>query len=143
LLKVEPVVKQLANQYGLVCYDPRAGHVQLPERLASPVMHLSGGGIRTIHNPSRSQVATIVREMASRRTYVVLERLPQHYLQVGWGKEAGMTRHGFAVEYRSGGPDQHFRYETTSLGIVADIFDSYVQGDDESMQRYGWQPYEL
>jgi hypothetical protein len=69
---------------------------------------------------------------------LVLEKGTERYVQVS------PALHGaFGAEYRDGGPDRHFRYETAELSEVIDVFDSYARGDDGWLHRYDWKFFEL
>jgi hypothetical protein len=45
----------------------------------------------------------------------------------------------FAVEYRDGGPERHFRHVTASLGVVKSVFLGFAGSDDGWYDRLTWQ----
>ena len=133
--RVSRDVQELAEREGVVCFDPQRGRVRLPS--AMRLLQLYGGVVEAVTEPSLELVAQAVAQTASARSHLVLERGTELYVQVG------PALHGtFGVEYRDGGPERHFRYETSDLSEVRNIFDSYARGA-EGWRQYGWDRLQL
>ncbi len=49
----------------------------------------------------------------------------------------------FAIEYRDGGPEGHYRCEPVSREQVVDAFQSYGEQDDQWRDMFAWQHLEF
>jgi hypothetical protein len=74
----------------------------------------------------------------------ILEVESQRYIQAGSGPSTGMQgRPGYAVEYRDGSADAHFRFETDDVEAVVAAFEAYARDDPSDKTAHPWQPYAL
>jgi hypothetical protein len=134
--RVRPVVEELAEREGLVCFDPERSLVRLPS--AMRLLQLSGGVVEAVTEPTLEQVAEAVVQTVNAPSFLILEQGTERYVQMS------PALHGtFGVEYRDGGSDRHFLYETGDRSQVKDIFESYARGDDDWRHRYRWEPFQL
>jgi len=133
---VHPVVEELAEREGLACFDPQQSRVRLPS--AMRLLQMYGGLVQAVTEPNVQRVAQAVVQTAHARSHLVLEKGTERYVQVS------PALHGtFGVEYREGGPERHFRFETGDLSEVKDIFESYTRGDDGWRHQHGWTRFQL
>ena len=136
IAQVECFVHELAEREGLVCFDPQERHLRLPSGMR--LLQMSGGAVDASVEPDVERVAQAVVQTASARSHLILEKGTERYVQM-----SPALHNQFGVEYRDGGPDHHFRYETGDLSEVKDIFDRYARGDNSWRDRYSWAPFEL
>ncbi|WP_328603411.1 hypothetical protein OG943_25355 [Amycolatopsis sp. NBC_00345] len=137
--EIGSAVRTLARQHGLVCFDPQAGVVHTPDAGSPRQLHWQCCDGTTLARP---EVASIERELdrlSERNWYAVLEDEDARYVQVGLGRNAGVSGGGFAVEYRDGTPDRHFRHMTASLDIVKSVFLGFTGNDNDWYDRLAWQ----
>lgn len=131
---VGPIVRGLAEREGLVYFDPQRGRARLPSTMS--LLQLYGGVFEATTKPDSERVAQAVVKTVNARSHLVLEKGTERYVQVS------SALHGaLGVEYRDGGPEHHFRYETTDISEVQDIFDSYLHDDDGWRSRYDWEQF--
>jgi hypothetical protein len=135
--EVAPSIRHLAERYGLVCYDPHAGQVQLPRPLASPLLQLSGDGLAAIIEPSTEEVSRVVARLGDEHTHLTLQRFAQQYVQAAVRSTTGK----FAVEYRDGSPDRHFQGNTSDIAVLVHIFVGFALDAEEWKRRYRWRPW--
>jgi hypothetical protein len=136
---VSHLVYAAAEECGLVCYDPQLQAVALPPGMPGPQLVLSIGA-RQMSVPSTEWVATSVRRLLPDYGFIQLERRPHHFLRAAHGHTADLPDGTYAMEYRDGSPNAHFRCETTDNDTVSDVFESYARGDSSWRQRCEWQP---
>jgi hypothetical protein len=66
---------------------------------------------------------------------------PGWFVQVGIGPDAGNVPPGrFALEYREGSPDRHYRTLVTSMDQVVTVFTGFAWGDDSWKATISWTP---
>ena len=137
---VVPVILQLADTHGLVCLDPQNNSIHLPPALGRNLT-LTVPGRRELTNPESEVLQSLVRQALQRGSYAILEDQPGYYLQAGSGPGVGMRQPGYAIEYRDGSADAHFRHETLNLEEVLAAFESFRAGDGAFRTTLAWQPY--
>ncbi|UQA95865.1 DUF6891 domain-containing protein [Streptomyces halobius] len=95
-----------------------------------------------LSRPTAAELTTLLGRIgADDDHFVVVERIPeeaQRFVQT-WREGA----RPFAVEYRDGGPDQHFRAETTDTGRVVAAFLDWARGVETWRTALDWQPADL
>jgi hypothetical protein len=102
------------------------------------LLQMFGGAVEAVTEPDPERVVQAVVQTVTARSHLVLQKGTQRYVQVS------PALHGaFGVEYRDGGPDRHFRYETAKLSEVMNVFDSYARSDDDWRHRYDWELFQL
>jgi hypothetical protein len=138
-------VIRLAAELGLVCFDPQSVHVHNPPRQdpASGLrMEFCDGSV--IDNPEPGDLRRLLQQVSERNWYAILEREPGWYVQVGIGEHAGPVRAGkFAVEYREGTPDRHYRALVTSLDDVVTVFERFATGEQPQVSTFAWKRLSL
>jgi hypothetical protein len=135
---------QLAADHGLVCFDPQMGRLRpVPARIRPLSLRTIGGPkVKFRAPPEPEAIAGHVRAALQRGSYAILDSGPEQYVQAGSGKGTGMgARPGYAVEYRDGSPDAHFRFETLDLDVVVAIFDAYAREDPSFKTEHPWRRY--
>lgn len=142
------LVRQMRRQRLTVNPDGRLVERDEPAVEAKPqqsrMLRLTVPGSPKVFNPSPDFVAHRVREAMVRGTYAILEAEPERYVQAGSGPSVGMQgRPGYAVEYRDGSADAHFRFETSDVDVVVAVFEAYARNDASYKTAYPWQPYPL
>lgn len=133
----------LAAEHSLVCYDPQAGHVHNPPHQGSETrLEFCDGSV--ILDPEPTDLRRLLRLVDTRNWYAVLEREPGWYVQVGIGQHAGRVPAGtFALEYREGAADRHFRTLVTSLDEVVSAFGGFASADPAWRSAFAWQQLSL
>lgn len=133
------IVRELAEARGLVVFDPQRNVVHQSDGTATVGrLELFDGG--TIMSPGEDTIADAVRDLSGAKWFVVFERRPDHYVQAGHGEHAGVPAGRFVIEYRSGGPDQHWRAEDVSRVGVVQAFLRYAREDDAWSDGLSWSP---
>lgn len=126
--QVGPTVQELARQHGLVCFDPQSGVVHHPplSRPAGSLLLESGNGSAVI-DPNAEVLREQLGQLSPTNFYACLEREAGWFVQVGIGQRAGNVPEGkFAVEYREGSPDRHYRVLVDSLDDVVAVFEDFA-----------------
>jgi hypothetical protein len=73
-----------------------------------------------------------------------MEREPGWFVQVGIGQQAGGVPSGqFALEYREGGSDRHYRTLVASLDDVVTVFEGFAAGDQVWKNAFAWNQLQL
>lgn len=80
--------------------------------------------------------------LSAENWHATLERRPGWFVQVGIGQYAGNVPPGkFAVEYREGEPDLHYRVLVGTLDEVMAVFDGFAVGDEAWKTTHPWTKY--
>ncbi len=141
--EVDQVVRELAAAQGLVCYEP-GYHVLNPNAAGYvPPFIVSAEGLPTIPDPDTRRLEWIVRRLDPDNFYVVLERADGWYAQVGYGDRAGVGAGTYALEYREGSPDEHYRCESPDITAATLFLQEFLAGEQAWKQRHAWQPLAL
>jgi hypothetical protein len=137
--EVAPVVYELAAGHELVCFDPQAQAVHHPPGLQSAgQLRLSMADGSVLDHPDALALRNNVGRLSPANWYAILEREPEHYLQVGLGRNAGVPDGRYALEHRDGSADRHYRCVVTDLGEVVEAFVSFAGGLAWADQ-FAWQ----
>jgi hypothetical protein len=100
-------------------------------------MHLKLGAGSELENPSDAQIESALRALPGGvDSFAILAADGQHYLQTRGG-----PADGFALEYRDGSEDEHYRCSRAGLSLdeVLAAFTSYRRGDGAYRQALPWQ----
>ncbi|MFF2810446.1 DUF6891 domain-containing protein [Streptomyces sp. NPDC058000] len=92
--------------------------------------------------PSADELAALLRRLgADGDHFAVVERIPgaDHVFLQTWREGDGP----FAVEYRDGGPDRHFRAECADADAVTDVFLAWARGPESWRTALDWRPADL
>jgi len=112
-------------------YDPRGRidiDVELPDDVTLPYL-----------------TPALLRDLVLRPTWPLAD---QPYFAVARGEheyvQTYRTDDGtYALEYRDGGPDAHFKYRTTDIGLVADVMWGWVTRDASWRTAVAWTRLEI
>jgi hypothetical protein len=92
-----------------------------------------------IDRPDPQAVSTWVGRLSSANWYAILERGPEHYLQAGVGRNAGVPGGRYALERRDGSAERHYRGVVVSLDVVVEAFVGFASGRLDWAERLDWQ----
>jgi hypothetical protein len=134
--EVAPRVIELAARSGLVCFDPQAGVVHVPPALRSAdALELQSCVGLPVGDPDLESVERAVRRLSAENWFVILEAPSGRYVQVGSGARAGAAAGGYAVEFRDGSPDRHYRCLLHDREQVVSVFVDFTR--DPAMRPAG------
>lgn len=125
----------LASRSGVTCYDPQSGKVYIPKGGSLATLELADGSV--IDGPSQGDVIQALGELSPEDWYAILETRPGWFIQVGFGVAAGVPAGSYALEFKEGVEDKHFRAVVGELPRVIDAFQKFLSGD--SSWRAGFQ----
>lgn len=137
--QISPSILELADRHGLVCYDPQVGHVHHPAQPtpAGALRLESGDGGRAVE-PGAGEIERQVRRLSPANWYARLEREEGTYVQAGLGRGAGAPDGKYALEYREGSPEQHYRALVDNLDDIAAAFTGFAGGEDGWKSARSW-----
>jgi hypothetical protein len=141
---VSPIIRGLARARRLVCFDPQRSVVVYQPASENVVafnpltLELSDG--RVIDGPTDALIEVSVRGLSEVNWFVVLERRENYFIQAGYGDKAGVPRGNYAIEYRDGSPEMHWRTLSSSLNELVSAFLEYSRGDMEWTRAFAWMP---
>ena len=141
--QVGPTIQELARQHGLVCFDPQSTVVHHPPLSRPPgSLLLESGNGSAIIDPSPEALREPLAQLSPANSHASLEREQGWFVQVGIGQRAGNVPEGkFAVEYREGSPDRHYRVPVDSLDDVVTVFEDFAAGRESFKTAFGWAQY--
>ncbi|MGW3994010.1 hypothetical protein ACWEF6_11035 [Amycolatopsis sp. NPDC004772] len=123
----------LSSGHGVTCFDPQAGEVFPPGENSGIALEMADG--RNIVNPDQGVIELELRKLSDENWYLIAEKRPGWYVQVGYGTAAGVRSNSFVVEFREGGPRQHFRAVLDSIDAVRSAFLGFVNDQDGWRER--------
>lgn len=132
--------RALADRHGLVLVDLQDHEVRHPSSMRFDLTLAMCDGSRT-DNPTPEAIAEALRKLSHRNWFAVLER-GDTYVQVGLGEPAGVPVNWYALEYREGSADQHFRVEVCVLDTVIAAFTGFAR-QDAWRARFTWRKVDL
>jgi len=137
--EISPGILELASLHDLVCYDPQARQVHHPAQPApAGVLRLeSCDGGRAV-GPSTGEIERQVRRLSRANWYAWLEREEGTYVQAGLGPSAGAPEGKYALEYREGSPEQHYRAFVDNLDDISAAFIGFASGEDGWKSARNW-----
>lgn len=103
----------LAKRHGILTYDPQSDSVHFPGAEDGVALELASGSV--YRNPGRDAVVEALQSLSSEDWYVILETAPGWFIQVGFGSTAQVSEGFYALEFREGIKDRHFRAVTSDL----------------------------
>jgi hypothetical protein len=136
------VIVELAAQHGLICFNPQVGQVYHPPKiLQSNGLHLDFCDGGRINAPGPDDLDQHLRQLSDRNWYACLEGESGWFVQVGIGQNAGRVAAGqFALEYREGSSERHYRTVVASLDDVVRAFSGFAVGDELWKSSFSWSP---
>lgn len=137
---VAPRVLELAARHELVCFDPQAGVVHLPPALRSPgAPELRSCVGLPVADPDPETVRRAIAGLSSDNWFVLLEEAPGRFLQVGIGESAGAGAGGYAVEFRDGSPEEHYRVVVSDRDQVTSLFAAFHRDPSVRPAAASWR----
>lgn len=141
--KIGPFILELAARHRLVCFDPSTGVVHHPPRSrdsGSLLLESCNGG--KIINPSAQDLRSQLQALSRANFYVCLEREEGWFVQVGIGQRAGNVAEGkFALEYREGDADRHYRAVVDSVEGAVALFEDFAARRESFKTAFAWAKY--
>nr|WP_204342866.1 hypothetical protein [Micromonospora terminaliae] len=133
-------VLALAVEHGLVCYEP-GYHVVNPNAPGyTAPFTLSSESLPTMPDPDDRRLEWIMGQVGRDNGYVILERADGWFVQVGYGDAGGVPDGTYALEYREGSIDRHFRCQTTDRAAAVRLLQEFRAGDETWKRRHTWGP---
>lgn len=138
--EVGAAVVGLAREHGLVCYEPQS-HLLNPNAAGHTAgFTLTSADGPDIPDPTAKRIGERIRHLGPDNHFVILERSDGWFVQVGYGPAAGAEPGRYALEYREGAPDRHYRTETSDPGEGERLLTDFLDGDDTFKRRHVWRP---
>jgi hypothetical protein len=139
---VAPIVRQLAADHGLVCYDHQL-HVVRPNVPGyQPAFTLScEDGL--IPDPSSAHIERAVRKLSRDNTFMWLERADGWFVQAGYGETVAARNDCYAMEYQEGSIERHYHAETSDISAVQRFVQEFWEGNDTWRRRHSWGKLDL
>ena len=139
-----PVVRELAHDRGLICFDPQASQVyQRSESASDESTSLELHGGRKFVDPSEALIEKSIRGISRDRWFAILELGKDRYIQVGYGENAGVPSGQYALEYRDGSRERHWRATTPDLEACVRAFLEYRAGEMNWIKRLSFRQLDL
>jgi hypothetical protein len=138
--KVAHRVVEIAGQHGLVCFDPQGGVVHAPPMLRAPdALELQSCVGLPVSDPELETVARAVRRLSGENWFVIMEGQLGRYVQAGTGAQAGAAAGGYAVEFRDGSPERHYRCVLHDLERVVTVFTDFSRDQTVRPAGVAWE----
>ena len=134
-----PRILELADRYGLVCYDPSVRQVHHPAQTTPEgALCLEASDGSRIFNPTSDEIDLQVRRITRANWYAWLERDEGVYVQLGLGPRAGAPEDRYSLEYRDGSAEQHYRVFVDNLDDAVVAFRGFASGDATWRTAHSW-----
>lgn len=145
--EVDAVVRNLANQHGLVLYDPQNDRVQHPDgmRTAAGLVLMTCDGSQA-EDPDPDTIERILGGLSRKNWFAIIERNDdsESYVQVAYNEGQGADDPDwFALERRAGSADEHFRVELSDLNDVVAAFNGFARDETTWTHGFEWQRIDL
>jgi hypothetical protein len=141
--EVAPTVRALAGEHGLICYDPQDNVVVPNVPGYVPAFSLTSEHGPMVPDPDDDRIERTLTRLGRDNSFAILDRADGWYVQVGYGETAGVRPGLYAMEYREGSPDRHFRAVTSDVTAVVRFMQEFLRGDDGWKRRHGWSRIEV
>ena len=136
---VGPRILELAEHYGLVCYDPSTQHVHHPAQpTPEGAFRLEAANGSRIFNPTGDEIVQQVRSLTRANWHLWLEREEGVYIQVGLGTRAGAPEGRFSLEYKQAPSGPHHRSFVDDLEDATTVFQGFAAGDESWFSAHTW-----
>lgn len=104
----------------------------------------SAASVSATVGPGPDDIGRVVGRLGTDNFFALLETADDaHYAQVGYGPRAGAEPGVYALEYREGSADRHFRTETRDVVEAKRFLCEYLDGEELWRRRHVWQVYPL
>jgi len=134
---VLPRVAELADRFGLVRFDPQESRL-CSESTDYDFVLLSEDG-KELRNPDPTDIERELRRVGRDNWNVVLESRPGVLVQVGYGEDAGVRPGWYALEYREGSPERHYRAVVSDLSELIQAFQAHLSGEEGWKRKFSWR----
>lgn len=142
--EVAPRIVELAGRHGLVCFDPQAGVVHVPPALRTAgALELHSCVGLPVSDPDLESVERAVRRLSAENWFVILEDPSGRYVQVGTGARAGAAAGGYAVEFRDGSPERHYRCMLHDREQAVSVFVDFTRVPAARPAGVAWEKLSL
>lgn len=136
--EVGAAVVTLAREHGLVCYEPQS-HLLNPNAAGHiPGFTLTSAAGQEVPDPTEKRIGQRIRRLGPDNHFLILERADGWFVQVGYGPAAGADPGRYALEYREGHPDKHYRTETADIVEAERLLTEFLAGSDTYKRRHVW-----
>ena len=105
--------------------------------VVTPSLELCDG--RQIADPDDEVISESIRQLSADRWFLILAFTDEQYLQVGYGEPAGEKGDRYALEYRDGHGERHWRAVTGDAAEVERAFHDYRTGAMGWAERLSWE----
>jgi hypothetical protein len=141
--EVAPTVRTLAGEHGLICYDPQDDVVvpNVPGYVAAFSLTSENGP--TVPDPDDTRIERTIAKLGRDNYFAILDRADGWYAQVGYGASAGVRPGLYAMEYREGSADRHFRAVTSDVAAAVRFMQEFLGGGDTWKRRHRWSRIEV
>ncbi|MCP2327293.1 hypothetical protein HDA40_005800 [Hamadaea flava] len=141
--EVGEAVAAMANDYGLVCYEP-GFHIVNPNAPGYiPAFVLTSAAYPDVPDPDAQRIEWTVRKLSNENHYAVLERADGWYVQVGFGEKVGAPAGTYGLEYREGSSDSGARAETRDVAEAVRLLQEFLGGQEHWKHRHAWKALAL
>jgi hypothetical protein len=141
--EVHSAVQGLAREHGLVCYDPQRDVLvtNAPGYVAEFVLTTERLG--DYPDPDERRIEWAIAKLSDDNFFATLARADGWFVQVGYGKTAGVRPGSYAMEYQEGSTDNQFASQTTDMGAATRFMLEFRAGVDTWKRRHSWHRLEL
>jgi hypothetical protein len=136
--RVSAWAAELATVHGLNCFDPQWNQLRT-EPIEAWTFELQSQRSRPFRDPDAEAIGRVLVRLSKDNYYAVLNRADGWYVQVGVGERAGTRPGWYVLERREGGPDSHFRTESSDVTEVVRMFVAFAQDDVTAVKRFAWR----
>jgi hypothetical protein len=138
--EVGSAVVALAREHGLVCYEPQS-HLLNPNAAGHiAAFTLTSATGPDVPDPTPERIEQRIRSLGPDNHFLILERADGWFVQVGYGPAAGAGPGRYALEYREGAPEEHYRAETPDVTEAISLLTGFLAGADTFKRRHTWLP---
>jgi len=134
--RVRDICFDIATPAGYAVFDPQLALLFDPAwRLE---VRLMTGQYGDFPYATADVIDQIVHRLSGDNGYVIAESALNTYIQTRRNSDDD-----YDVEYRAGGPDQHYATKAAGADAVAELVLAWCQGDPAPTRRYSWTKLEL
>lgn len=126
----------LTRDHGLGLYDPQRDRLYDPRGHIDVVVQLGEG--HEVPYLSPGLLTELFDHPHPENPWLVIERREQHFIQSFFPPDRPV-----AVEYRSGGPDQHYQAFTADRELAQRVLWQWATDHDEWGSALHWKPVDL
>jgi hypothetical protein len=137
---IAKIVKELAAEHELVCFDPQHMEVRQPPAFSTiPGLRLTSRDGSLVVDPDLPALREGLQRLSSQNWFAILEVRPEWYVQVDFGPQAGAPEDQYGLEYRAGSPQEHYRCIVSDLDDVVSAFDGFGPTETAWREQFRWE----